>query len=93
MKLYYCRVSTAEQNEGRQIKAAHDLGIDDEYIFIDKQSGKDTERKELHRLLQFCRKGDTVYCESISRIARNTKDLLNIIEQLTAKQVEFVSQK
>lgn len=93
MKLFYCRVSTAEQNELRQIKAAQELGIDEEYIFIDKQSGKDTERKELKRLLQFCRKGDTVYCESISRIARNTKDLLNIIEQLNQKQVEFVSLK
>ena len=93
MKLFYCRVSTAEQNVLRQVKAAQQLGIDEEYIFIDKQSGKDTERKELKRLLQFCRKGDTVYCESISRIARNTKDLLNIIEQLNQKQVEFVSLK
>ena len=93
MKLFYCRVSTEQQNEERQIKAAHDLCIDDEYIFIDKQSGKDADRKELKRLLQFCRKGDTVYCESISRIARNTKDLLQIIEHLNEKQVEFVSLK
>ena len=93
MKLFYCRVSTEQQNEERQIVSAHELGIDDEYIFIDKQSGKDTERKELKRLLEFCRKGDTIYCESISRIARNTKDLLNIIEELNQKQVEFVSVK
>ena len=93
MKLFYCRVSTEQQNEERQIKAAHDLGIEDDYIFVDKQSGKDTERKELKRLLSFCRKGDTVYCESISRIARNTKDLLNIIEELNQKQVEFISIK
>ena len=93
MKLFYCRVSTEQQNEERQIQAALNLSIDRENIFIDKQSGKDTERSELKRLLAFCRKGDTIYCESISRIARNTKDLLNIIEQLNQKQVEFVSLK
>lgn len=93
MKLFYCRVSTEQQNEERQIKAAADLGIEKENIFIDKQSGKNTERKELKRMLAFCRKGDIVYCESISRIARNTKDLLNIIDELNKKQVDFVSLK
>lgn len=93
MKLFYCRVSTEQQNEERQIKSAESFGIDKEYIFIDKQSGKDTDRKELKHLLEYCRKGDIVYCESISRIARNTKDLLNIIEELKRKQVDFVSLK
>ena len=93
MKLFYCRVSTEQQNEERQLKAAAELGIESEYVFIDKQSGKNAERKELKRMLSFCRKGDTVYCESISRIARNTKDLLNIIEELQQKQVDFVSLK
>ena len=93
MKLFYCRVSTEQQNEERQIKAAEQLGIEKENIYIDKQSGKNTERKELKRLLSFCRKGDIVYCESISRIARNTKDLLNIVDELQKKEVEFVSLK
>lgn len=93
MKLFYARVSTEQQNEERQIVSALSIGIERENIFIDKQSGKDTERKELKRLLQFCRKGDIIYCESISRIARNTKDLLHIVEQLNQKQVEFVSLK
>ena len=93
MKLFYARVSTAEQNEERQIKAALELGIEKEYIYIDKQSGKDTKREQLQKMLEYCRKGDIVYCESISRIARNTKDLLQIIEQLNQKQVEFVSLK
>ena len=79
-KLFYVRVSTEQQNEERQLKLARELNIDNEFIFIDKQSGKDTERKELKRMLEYCRKGDIIYCESISRIARNTKDLLNIIE-------------
>ena len=93
MKLFYARVSTAEQNEERQIKAATDLGIEKEYIYIDKQSGKNAERKQLKEMIKFARKGDTVYCDSISRIARNTKDLLNIIEELNEKQVDFVSLK
>lgn len=93
MKLFYCRVSTAEQCELRQLKAAEQLGIEQDNIFIDKQSGKNAERKELKRMLEYCRKGDIVYCDSISRIARNTKDLLNIIETLNQKQVEFVSLK
>ena len=93
MKLFYVRVSTEEQNEERQIKSAKELGVEEEYIFIDKQSGKNADRKELNRLLEFCRKGDIVYTESISRIARNTKDLLNIVEKLNQKQVDFVSLK
>ena len=93
MKLMYVRVSTQEQNEMRQIKIAEDLGIDKENIFIDKQSGKNAERVKLKELLNFCRKGDTVYTESISRIARNTKDFLGIIEMFNQKQVEFISLK
>lgn len=93
MKLFYCRVSTEQQNEERQIQSALNMGIEKDNIYIDKQSGKDTEREQLKNLLSFCRKGDTIYCESISRIARNTKDLLNIIEELNEKQVDFVSLK
>ena len=93
MKLLYCRVSTEEQNESRQVVLAEELGIDKENIFIDKKSGKNTDRPELNRLLQFVRKGDTVYAESISRIARNTKDLLAIVEELNQKQVDFISLK
>ena len=45
MKLLYCRVSTAEQNELRQTELAKELGIEEKHIFLDKQSGKNTERK------------------------------------------------
>lgn len=93
MKLFYCRVSTEQQNEARQIKAAEELGIEKDYIYIDKQSGKNTGRPKLQELLKFCRKGDIIYCESISRMARNTKDFLNIIEELNNKKVDFVSLK
>ena len=67
------------------------LGVDE--IYIDRMSGKNTERPELKRMLSFVRQGDTVIVESISRFARNTRDLLELVEQLTAKGVGFVSQK
>ena len=93
MKLFYCRVSTEGQNESRQTELAEKLGIDKDNVYVDKASGKNTDRKALKALLTFCRKGDTIYCESISRIARNTKDLLSIIDELNQKQVDFVSIK
>lgn len=93
MLLGYVRVSTEEQNEERQLKALFDKGIDKEFIYIDKQSGKNTDRKALKEMLSFCRKGDIVITESISRIARNTKDLLSIVDELQKKEVGFVSLK
>ena len=91
MKIGYIRVSTEEQNPARQQVLLRELGVDE--IFIDKASGKNTDRPELQRMLNYVRKGDTVIVESISRFARNTRDLLELVEQLTAKQVEFVSKK
>ncbi len=91
MKIGYIRVSTAEQNTIRQELLFEELGVDE--VFIDKASGKNMDRHELKRMIAYVRQGDTVIVESISRFARNTKDLLDLIEQLTAKQVEFVSKK
>ena len=93
MKLGYIRVSTVEQNEERQTRALLEQGVEKENLYIDKQSGKNADREQLKALLAFCRKGDIVITESISRIARNTKDLLTIVEQLTSKGVDFVSLK
>lgn len=93
MLLGYIRVSTEEQNEARQTKALLERGVEEENLFLDKKSGKNTDREQLNALLTFCRKGDTVITESISRIARNTKDLLSIVDTLTKKGVHFVSLK
>ncbi len=68
-----------------------ELGV--EQVYIDRMSGKNTDRPELKRMMSFVREGDTVIVESISRFARNTRDLLELVEQLTVKQVEFVSKK
>ena len=89
MKVGYVRVSTIGQNTARQEVLMQELGV--ERVFIDRQSGKDTSRPELRKLLEFVREGDTVVVESISRFARCTKDLLEL--QLTTKGVEFISKK
>lgn len=91
MKLGYIRVSTQEQNTIRQEVLMETLGVEE--IYIDRMSGKNTDRPELKRMMQFVRRDDTVIVESISRFARNTKDLLELVEQLSAKGVEFISQK
>lgn len=91
MKIGYIRVSTEEQNTARQEVLLRELGVDE--VFIDKASGKNADRPELKRMMAYVRKGDTVIVESISRFARNTRDLLELTEQLTAKEVEFVSRK
>lgn len=91
MKVGYIRVSTTEQNTARQEKIMTDLDV--EKIFIDKLSGKNTQRPELKRMLEFVRAGDTVVVESYSRLARSTKDLLNLIDALSEKGVNFISQK
>ena len=91
MKIGYVRVSTLEQNTARQEVLMQELGV--EQVYIDHMSGKSLDRPELRRMMNYVRQGDTVIVESISRFARNTRDLLELVEQLTAKQVEFVSKK
>lgn len=91
MKVGYIRVSTQEQNTIRQEVLMQELGA--EQVFIDRMSGKSMDRPELKRLMTFVRTGDCVIVESISRFARNTRDLLELIEQLQQKDVQFVSKK
>ena len=64
-----------------------------EKVFVDKASGKNVNRPRLNEMLAFARQGDTIVVESISRFARNTKDLLELMEKLTAKGVGFISKK
>ena len=91
MKIGYIRISATDQNIARQEVLMQELGV--EQVFVDRISGKSMDRPELKRMLSFVRAGDTVIVESISRFARNTRDLLELVEQLTAKGVEFVSRK
>ena len=90
-KIGYARVSTEDQNEARQISAFKEYGINK--IFVDKQSGKDTNRPQLKAMLEYIREGDTVVVTEFSRLARSTKDLLHIVEELKNKDVELISLK
>lgn len=87
----YVRVSTVEQNEDRQIEALQKHNI--EKWFTEKVSGKDRNRPELQRMLEYVREGDTVYVHDFSRLARNTKDLLDIVDNLNSRGVSLVSNK
>ena len=91
MKIGYIRISTAEQNTARQEVLMRELEVDN--VFIDRMSGKNANRPELQKMMNFVREGDVVIVESISRFARNTRDLLDLVEKLKEKNVEFVSKK
>ena len=91
MRVFYVCCSTIEQNEARQLKMAEEQNA--EKVFVDKASGKNTDRAAFKEMMASVRAGDTVVVESISRIARNTRDLLSIVSELTEKGVEFVSLK
>lgn len=92
MKVGYVRVSTEEQNTARQEVLMQELGV--EKVYLEKITGKTQKgREQLETMLSYVREGDMVVVESISRIARNTKDLLEIVERLDCKGVDFVSKK
>ncbi|MBZ9637437.1 recombinase family protein [Clostridium sp. FP1] len=90
-KIGYVRVSTINQNTDRQEIALSELGI--QTIFIEKASGKNTERSQFKKMMGYIREGDILYIESISRLARSTRDLLSIVQQLQDKKVDLVSLK
>ncbi len=92
MRIGYVRVSTLEQHEDRQkVELIDKANV--EKIFLDKLSGKNTERPQLQAMLEFAREGDTIYVSEFSRLARSTKDLLDIVQKLKDKQVQVISLK
>ncbi|MXG91558.1 recombinase family protein [Nocardioides flavescens] len=86
----YVRVSSAEQNEARQVEAL--AGAD--RVFMDKMSGKSAERPALSEMLTYVREGDTVRVASLDRLARNLDDLRRLVDALVGKgvRVEFVKE-
>ena len=73
----YARVSSKDQNEGRQLKALREAGVEERHIFVDKASGKDFNREQYRAMLTMLREGDCVYVMSIDRLGRNYKEILN----------------
>lgn len=90
-KIGYVRVSTEGQETARQEELMKALGV--EKVFLEKVSGKNTERVEFQKMMSYLREGDTLYVESISRLSRSIRDLLKTIDELNERGVKFVSQK
>jgi len=80
----YIRVSSVQQSTDRQL-----VDVERDKDFIEKVSAKDTERPQLKAMLEHVREGDTIVVHSMDRLARNTKDLLEIVESLKAKGVSI----
>ena len=87
----YVRVSSVDQNEARQLETMKRYEV--ERVYSEKISAKDTNRPKLQELLDFVREGDTVVIHDFSRLARSTKDLLEIVELLNDKKVNLISSK
>ena len=88
-RILYARVSTEEQNLARQLVEASEY----DKVFVEKVSGKNMNRPQLMAMLNYVRKGDVLEVDSYSRLARNTRDLLEIVDKLKEKGVRFVSKK
>lgn len=88
-RIGYIRVSTLDQNPDRQLE-----GVQVSKVFIDKASGKDTQRPQLEALLSYVREGDTLVVHSMDRLARNLDDLRRMVQQLTGRgvRIEFVKE-
>ena len=82
----YVRVSSREQNEARQLAAMRNAGIRAEYIFADKQSGRDFERPQYKKLLHRLRRGDTLFVQSIDRLGRNYREINEQWQYLTSEK-------
>ena len=91
MLVGYVRVSTEEQNEARQVKQMEEHGV--EKVFIEKKSGKNTDRPILDEVLRYVRESDTLFVCDFSRLSRNTIDLIKLVEDLNKRGVRLVSFK
>lgn len=88
-KIGYARVSTADQNLERQLDLLEQYGV--EIVFQEKSTGTKRDRPELNRLLSHVAEGDTI--ESLSRLGRSTRDLLELVDLFQKKGVQLVSLK
>ncbi len=82
----YVRVSSREQNEGRQLEAMNVMGVKKRNIYKDKQSGKDFERPQYKQMLKKMKKDDLLYIKSIDRLGRNYEEILQQWRVLTKEK-------
>jgi DNA invertase Pin-like site-specific DNA recombinase len=83
-RIGYVRVSALDQNEGRQL-----AGVEVDKLFVDKASGKDTNRPELKKMIEFVREGDLIIVHSMDRLARNLEDLRKLVRNLTGRGIKI----
>jgi DNA invertase Pin-like site-specific DNA recombinase len=86
-KFGYIRVSSRDQNEGRQLQSMEEAGISPRDIFIDKQSGKNFNRAQYQLMKRMIRKGDILYIHSLDRFGRNKEEILQEWNAIT-KEIE-----
>ena len=89
-KYGYGRVSEKDQNEDRQLTALREQGIPEDYIFIDKASGKNFDRPEYQLLKRVMREGDTLFVKSINRFGRNKQEILKEWQWLIDAKIHVV---
>lgn len=87
-KIGYVRVSTADQNDARQLD-----GMSFDRLFTDHASGKDVERPQLKAMLDYARDGDQIFVHSMDRLSRSLRDLQSLVEQLTSDGIAITFQK
>lgn len=85
MKIAYIRVSSKDQNEGRQVQKMQELGIEDRFIFIDKASGKDFDRPQYKAMKAVIREGDILYIDSLDRLGRSYDGIIAEWKEITRK--------
>jgi len=91
---FYIRVSSSDQKTIRQEVKAKEHNIPIQCVYIEKASGKNVkDRPVLNNLMSVLKPGDKLIVDSISRFARTTADLIELVEQLNIKGVDFVSLK
>lgn len=84
MRTYgYVRVSSKDQNEGRQLLKMQELGIDEKLIFIDKKSGKDFDRPQYQLMKRFIEAGDLIYIDALDRLGRDYDGIINEWKYIT----------
>jgi DNA invertase Pin-like site-specific DNA recombinase len=83
-RIGYIRVSSKDQNTERQLD-----GVELDKVFEEKISGKDRARPQLEAMIDYAREGDIIFIHAIDRLARDATDLLNIVRELTAKDIEI----
>lgn len=90
-KFFYVRVSSKDQSVERQVAVAKEMGIPEEYVFIEKASGKDFKRPEYQLMKRMLRSGDILYIQSLDRLGRNKQMILEEWQELIQiKEIEII---